>query len=330
MFVTRQSLSGDVSDVTTGSAWHELGTPEGMTTTRGGETDLLEGSLLTFDLDRREVLGGLCEHLRHIGVKSTLLDPDSSEAFTTPLGPTPHYINPISELGCVRIEDRNLDMMVVQRTDQNNLDNHGLISRVTMVYSYYYVVKLDVDGLTAADFDPGWPGRCCLRKSFKHHRCHRCGAVIGDDWNFCRTCGLDLEAQRLYAISGARWEGGGLAKLLNFESVLPRLLYEEGVDRLKVRCEKDLRCMRILHIPCHVHIPYHGHCYDYIGTDDHRQVLVDSVPVPAEQLGKEQFPSNRVFEAYDKIAQIMRTSFRETQLTTISRRHSFAGMQDTT
>jgi hypothetical protein len=58
-------------------------------------------------------------------------------------------------------------MIVVQRTDQNNLDNHGLISRVTMVYSYYYVVKLDVDGLTAADFDPGWRERCCLRKSFK-------------------------------------------------------------------------------------------------------------------------------------------------------------------
>jgi hypothetical protein len=277
-----------------------------MTMARGGETDLLtEKSLLTFDQDGREVLSGLCEHLRHIGLKSTLLDPDGPKAFTAPLGPKLHYISRVSVLGCIRIEDRNLDMIVVQRADQNNTDHYGRLFQVSMVYSYYYVVRVEVNGLTAADFEPGWPDRCCLRRSFNHHSCNRCGVVIGDDWNFCRACGLDLEAERRYAISSALWEGGELAKLLNSDSDLPGLLYEEGVDRLKVRCERGLQCVRILHIPCHVHVPYHGRYYDYIGSGDRRQVLVDSKPVPAVLLGRDQFPSRGVFEAYDRIAQLV-------------------------
>jgi hypothetical protein len=164
-------------------------------------------------------------------------------------------------LGCVRIEDRNLDMILVQRACQNNSDDYGQLTWVNMV-SYYYVVRVDATGLAPADFEPDWPDRCCLRKSFNHPRCHRCGALICDDWNFCRACGLDLETERRYAISSSHWEGGQLAKLLNSDSDLPRLLYEEGVDRIKIRCERGLQCVRMLHIQCHVHVPYHGRYYD--------------------------------------------------------------------
>lgn len=83
----------------------------------------------------REVglLNELCEHLRQIGINAMLLESGSPEA----IGPrwkkgifASSYV-----LGCVKVEDRNLDMVQVDRLGD------------PPAYGYHYVVRAIVEGL---------------------------------------------------------------------------------------------------------------------------------------------------------------------------------------
>ncbi|MCJ7610295.1 hypothetical protein MUP00_11655, partial [Candidatus Bathyarchaeota archaeon] len=125
-----------------------------------------------FGREREEILGQvgarrtLCEHLGEIGVKATLLDFDDPQAFMKPLDsacdrePSFPYV-----LGCVRIEGRNLDMIVVQpRPHYRAEGEESNYTQIVRAYSYYYITRVDTDGLAAVRFVSDWRDRCCLRR----------------------------------------------------------------------------------------------------------------------------------------------------------------------
>ena len=68
-----------------------------------------------------------CDHLRGIGINATVLGPDS-----------PDYIGGTLSLGCVKIEDKNIDLVQVARQP---------VSGSQVAYQYHYVVRTNVEGL---------------------------------------------------------------------------------------------------------------------------------------------------------------------------------------
>jgi len=214
--------------------------------------------------ERDQLLGELCEALQQFGVKGIPLDPGSPEGFRWP---------PIV-MGCVKIEGRNLDVIIVQV---------GL-----ELFNYHYVVRANIDGLESelhADFKSDWNKRCCLKKDFK--------------W-----IDKTLITQEM---SNAHWEGGELAQLLNADSDLTSTLYSEGVDRLEIRPDKGRRCVRIVH-PI-VHAYRWGYSKKDMMPGDYTYIMGhDSDGNPHEHftLGKKQFPTREAFESYDRIAYAIR------------------------
>jgi hypothetical protein len=202
------------------------------------------------ELEREQLMGELCEHLQQIGVKGTLLDPSSPEGFRFP-----PFV-----LGCVKIEGRNVDVILVQSTN--------------IWYNYYYVVRADVDGLEGklrADFRSDWRDRCCLKRDFK----------------------LVDESLITQEVSGAHWEGGELAQLLNADSDLAYTLYSEGLDRLEIRPDRGRRCVKILH----PHQRRKVYSKRDMGPGDIEYTVGDESRFT---IGRKQFPTREAFEAYDR------------------------------
>jgi hypothetical protein len=57
--------------------------------------------------ERELLMGELSEHLHKLGINASPLEPDSPEAFRSPL-----YV-----LGCIKIEGRNIDVLQVNVVD---------------------------------------------------------------------------------------------------------------------------------------------------------------------------------------------------------------------
>ena len=279
---------------------------------------------LPFDREREEVLGGLCEHLGRIWARARLLEPESSEAFDTLIDPPPRpvlvwgrYNFYADILGCVKVIDRSLDMVVVQRSerheyDRDSADDWPEVVGISIVYSYYYVIRADMDFLTNARFRPDWRGRCCLSRHFdKSHTatCPGCEVDISSDANFCPSCGLNQRAfqgerlrRREIDIFRRYWEGGEVATRLNSDPDLTRLLYEEGLDLLEITCKKELQSVCILHVPDYRYV---GGALAGCDWDDAGQI--GSRYLPLRLVGRKQYPSREAFEAYDRIAHSIRT-----------------------
>ncbi len=82
------------------------------------------------------LMGELCEHLRQIGINARLLESGSPDA----VGPrwkksifASSYV-----LGCIKVEDRNLDLVQVERQPSQI---------IPPPYGYNYVVRAIVEGL---------------------------------------------------------------------------------------------------------------------------------------------------------------------------------------
>jgi hypothetical protein len=88
-------------------------------------------------------------------------------------------------------------------------------------------------------------------------------------------------------VVGLRWEGERLARLLNDDFNLKSMLLKEGLHSLKIRPDKRNQCVKIIPKPTG---------WTYTGL----------LSTPA--LGREAFPTREAFEAYDRIAQHIRSS----------------------
>jgi len=204
--------------------------------------------------EREQLLGELCAHLQQFGVKSTPLDPDSPEGFRYP-----PFV-----MGCAKIEDRNLNVIIVQVGNE--------------LFNYHYVVRANVEDLESklhADFKSNWHDRCCLKKDFKR-------------------LDKNLIAKE---VSNSHWEGGELAQLLNADSDLTSMLYSEGLDQLEIRPDRGRRCVRILHSILHAY--RRGYSKKDMLPGDYTYTMGDE---EKHTLGKKQFPTPEAFEAYERIA----------------------------
>jgi hypothetical protein len=207
-----------------------------------------------YKFEREQLLGELCGHLQQFGVKGTRLDPGDPEGFRFP---------PIV-MGCVKIEDRNLDVIIIQVGNQ--------------LFNYYYVVRADVNGLEdklRADFKSDWHNHCCLKNDFRW----------GD------------KLQTAQEVSSPQWEGGELAQLLNADSDLTSTLYSEGLDRLEIRPDLGRRCVRISHPIIHAY--KWGYSKKDMGPGDYTYHMGDEEKYTIK---RKQYPTRGAFEAYDRIA----------------------------
>ncbi|MCJ7770940.1 hypothetical protein MUP37_05120 [Candidatus Bathyarchaeota archaeon] len=160
-----------------------------------------------YGMQRKVLTEELCENLHELGVKATLLEPDSPEAFTWP-----PYV-----LGCIKIEERNLDMMmIILSQDENGIS-----------YSYHYVVRANVDSLEEklrANYKSSKP----FRKPQKQDPEHLDNPARDDEH------------------SSSYWEGGELAELLNADPDLPSPLNSEGFHSVSIRPDASRQCVRIM------------------------------------------------------------------------------------
>lgn len=106
------------------------------------------------DDEQQKLMDEFCAHLRQIDgtcTRVTLLDLNSRPEGIFKFLP--------SVEGCVKIEGRNLDMIIMQvgRADYT-------------FYNFSYIVQADIEGLDGklhVDFRSDWHDRCCLKKDFK-------------------------------------------------------------------------------------------------------------------------------------------------------------------
>lgn len=227
-----------------------------------------------FRFEREALMGELCGHLHVLGVNAELLEPDSPEAFRFPW----------YALGCVKIKDRNLDVILVQYSSSGGGSDSGPDETHGM-YFYFYVTRASVGGLESelkADFKPKWRDRCCLKRGFRWLD----QSLIGEE------------------IPACSWEGGKLAKLLNDDSSLTRMLFSEGLDSLEVRPDRSRRCVRILHM----HWWRSSGGIDR-GQGDYKDIYDGSVPggTYLSTVGRKQFPTRGAFEVFDRIAFAVRS-----------------------
>lgn len=222
-----------------------------------------------FRFEREALMGELCQHLRDIGVNAMLLEPNSPEAFRYP-----SYV-----LGHVKIEGRNIDSILAQYSSSGGGGSDGGSDETFAHYRYFYVVRANLDGFESklnADFKSNWHDRCSQKR---HSRWSDKTLIDGK-------------------VSDCRWEGGELAQLLNPDSELTQTLYSEGLDRLEIRPDRGRRCVRIEH--------WHWKAYGSgdIGPGDFKNEHVRGTYLSS--VGRKQFPSREVFEAYEGIAYAIR------------------------
>lgn len=137
----------------------------------------------------------LCENLHGLGVKATLLELGSPEAFTWP-----PYI-----LGCVKIEERNIDMIMIQLSQDEDY----------IAFSYYYVVRANVNGLEKE-----------LKANYKSYLANDNSQKQNPDQLGHPV--IDRNIPDFY------WKGGELAELLNTDSDLTSTLQSEGLNSINI------------------------------------------------------------------------------------------------
>jgi hypothetical protein len=173
----------------------------------GFKDSMLQMTNNHYSMQRKVLTEELCENLRKLGVKATLLEPDSPEAFTWP-----PYV-----LGCIKIEERNLDMMmIISSQDENDIS-----------YSYHYVIRANVDNLEEK-----------LRANYKPNKPFY--EPQKQDPNYIDSSVIDNKNPISY------WEGGELAELLNADSDLTNTLNNEGFNSLSIRPDKSRQCVTII------------------------------------------------------------------------------------
>jgi len=152
------------------------------------------------------LMNDFCEHLRQIGINATLLESGSPETI-------PSLVR--FALGSVKVEDRNIDFIQVNRTSTGGGEDSGP-SR--LMHLYHYLVRANVEALEdklKAKLKP-------IKKGF-----------------------LSKE------VVDFKWEGGELAQMLNADSDLKNKMLKEWLNPLvrpivEIKPHKKHRCVWIM------------------------------------------------------------------------------------
>ena len=203
-----------------------------------------------------ELINELFSHLQQIGVNATEVDSGSPEA----MGELASF-----PLGCVKVEGRNIDLVQVERESlsarQPNLQPGEKSytrerAQGSMRYDYHYLVRAKVAGLENK-----------LKAELKPIEKRK--GLFGKE------------------IVGYQWEGEELAKRLNSDADLKKMLLKGSMHRLSVVPEKEHDCVRITPPPGPETIDFNFGSHPLI-------------------LGRKMFPTRETFGIYDKVAQHVR------------------------
>jgi hypothetical protein len=218
------------------------------------------------------LINELCEHLRQIGVEATVLDVKSPEAIHHT--PTMHIIysmKNIPPLGCVKVEGRNIDLVEVCRFFG------GRTSTVSFGGS-----------ASAGGFGGSAGGRGPLLTYMYNYVVKANVGNLEDK--------LKAKADRITKglldreIIDYKWLGGELAQLLNADSELKNMLLGFGSPKLMVVPNKKLQYVEITPIVSST------------------TIVIGGIPVKNNMIvGRRAFPTREAFEAYDRIAQHIRS-----------------------
>ncbi|UCH37175.1 MAG: hypothetical protein JSV76_05695 [Candidatus Bathyarchaeota archaeon] len=151
-------------------------------------------------------------HLQSIGINATLLESGSPEA----IGPMWNFgpINSGTVVGCIRIEDHNLDLIQVERMLRSE-GHQDEIPDYHYLFAYHYVVKTNVE---------------------THEKTLKANVKPITKGLFRRKV-IDF-----------RWEGGDLARTLNADTDLRNMLLRDGLDqlpRIEIQLDRTNHCIRI-------------------------------------------------------------------------------------
>jgi hypothetical protein len=205
----------------------------------------------------------MADHLAQIGVKARVIDTKSMDAVKhkPTLG---IFGNP--PLGVIKIEGRNVDVVELYRVVTGGgggaaAGGRGAYSHrpSQVIYYYDYVVRANVGDREEdlkAEIHP-------IEKGLLHKEL------------------VDFE-----------WKGGSLAKSLNADQNLRKMIIEIGVPNLAVKPEKKDGCIAIK-------LPQ---------KKWHTTVSIGGILVKHDStVGRKAFPSREAFEIYDRIAMHIRT-----------------------
>ena len=265
-----------------------------------------------------ELLNELCNHLRGIGVKATLLPPGSPEA----VGPrwkmgilASGYV-----LGCVKIEGKNLDLVQVERNISSPPSGSQLSLQTPgrLLYQYHYMVKGRVNGLESklkaelitsetrkgsgeevASFRERRSGKISLPNLIPGLFFTALG-ILAFSTAARQTLPLPLLliflafssiGLALVFVPVIRWrmsyKEGYLGQEMNNDSEVRKALLRSGLRGLAIRPDRKNECVRIT--------PMTG-----------STTRISLGPASIGAVGREAFPTHEAFEAYDKIAQLIR------------------------
>lgn len=220
------------------------------------------------------LMGKLSEHLRQIGLDATLLLPESPEA-VGPRWKKGPFVSGRS-LGCIRIRNRNLDLIQVEKAMTEEPSHTGgpdgpsdEIDLGRLVYLYHFIVRADVEGLERA-----------LKADIK----------------------LITKGLLSRKATDFKWEGRELAQRLNLDSQLKNMLLKNGLNQLpivEVRADKANKCVRITRTPP---IPKWT-----VGPSNREEAAA------LLTVGRE-FPTREEIEIYDRIAHHIRGMHRGSAL----------------
>jgi hypothetical protein len=211
----------------------------------------------------------LCEHLRQIGIEATVLDLKSPEAVHhTPTMHIIYSIKNIPPLGCVKVEGRNIDLVEVCRFFGSAGGLSGSASA----------------GGFGGSASPGGP-----LATYRYNYIVK--ANVGNLENK-----LKAEAERITKglldreIIDYMWMGGELAQLLNADTELKNMMLGFGSPKLMVHPNKKDQYVEITPIVSSTNI------------------VIGGIPVKYDlTVGRKAFPTREAFEAYDRIAQHIRS-----------------------
>ncbi len=209
-----------------------------------------------------DLVQDLVDHLLQIGVQARVIDTKSIEAVKhhPTLG---IFGNP--PLGVVKIDGRNIDVVELYR---------------------------EVRGGGGGGLGPGGRGYHSTTPSevFYYYDYVVC-ANVGDKEENLKAEVHPIEKGLLHKeLVDFEWKGGSLAKSLNADQDLKKMILESGAPRLLVKPDKKDECVAIK-------LPQR-----------HITVTIAGIPVRHDfTVGRKAFPSAEAFEIYDSIAKHIRS-----------------------
>ncbi|MDQ1280297.1 MAG: hypothetical protein QG670_1560 [Thermoproteota archaeon] len=176
-------------------------------------------------------------------------------------------------------------MILIQNSASGDSDGEGGPDNTLAIYRYFYLVRVNVDGLEnclKANFISNWHNNCCKNQNFM--RISR--GTLAD-----RPPRLQVGRRRT-------------SQFLNADTDLPQILYAEDLDRLEVRPDKKRRYVRTEHLHWKTYSSKDANTFSGDVKNVYQHWWGGGTYLTTA--GRRQFPTSDAFEAFERIAYVIR------------------------